>query len=201
MNKVSARWVPKLLSVVQKQRRVECCTEFLTLCEGQEKEVIESIVTGDETVVLYHDPLSKGESMEWRHPGSLPPKKAKATQSRKKIMATIFWDCQGILLADFKKRDTTVTGEYYVSLIHKLKDSIKEKCRGKFSRGVRLLHNNAPVHFGCCKGCIQCYGLQELNHPPYSPDLAPSDYSLFSKLKLDLHGKKNLQVMKSSPQF
>jgi histone-lysine N-methyltransferase SETMAR len=44
MNKVSARWVPKLLSVVQKQQYVECCTEFLTFCEGQEKEVIESIV-------------------------------------------------------------------------------------------------------------------------------------------------------------
>jgi hypothetical protein len=25
-------------------------------------------------------------------------------------MATIFWDCQGILLADFKQRNTTVTG-------------------------------------------------------------------------------------------
>jgi AraC-like DNA-binding protein len=59
MNKVSARWLPKLLIVVQKQQRVECCSEFLTLCKGQEKEVIESIVTGNETMVLYHDPLSK----------------------------------------------------------------------------------------------------------------------------------------------
>jgi histone-lysine N-methyltransferase SETMAR len=31
MNKVSARWMPKLLSFVQNQRHVECCTEFLTL--------------------------------------------------------------------------------------------------------------------------------------------------------------------------
>jgi hypothetical protein len=71
--------------------------------------------------------------MEWRHPGSPWPKKAKATKSRKKIMATIFWDCQGILLADFKERNTTITGEYYASLIHKLKDAIKEKCQGKLS--------------------------------------------------------------------
>jgi histone-lysine N-methyltransferase SETMAR len=65
MNKVSARWVPKLLSAVQKQQHVECCTEFLTLCEGQEKEVIESTVMGDEIIVLYHGPLYKMESMEW----------------------------------------------------------------------------------------------------------------------------------------
>jgi AraC-like DNA-binding protein len=67
MNKVSARWV-------QNQRRIECCTEFLTLCEGQEKDVIESIVTEDETTVLCHDFMSKRESMEWRHPGSPRPK-------------------------------------------------------------------------------------------------------------------------------
>jgi histone-lysine N-methyltransferase SETMAR len=57
VNKVSARWVPKLLSAVQKQQCVECCTEFLTLCAGQKKEGIESVVMGDETMVLYHDPV------------------------------------------------------------------------------------------------------------------------------------------------
>jgi hypothetical protein len=75
MNKVSARWVPKFFSVVKKQRRVECYTELLTLCERQEIEIIESIVTRDQTMVLYHNPLSKRESMEWRHPGSPRPKK------------------------------------------------------------------------------------------------------------------------------
>jgi hypothetical protein len=121
------------LSVVQKQR-VGCCTEFLTLCKGHEKEVIESIVKGDETMILYHDPLSKRESMEWRHPGSPKPKKKQTQHNpKRKIMATIFWDCPGILLADFKEQNTTITGEYNASLIHKLKDATKEKCRGKLS--------------------------------------------------------------------
>jgi histone-lysine N-methyltransferase SETMAR len=196
VKKVSARWVPKLLSVVQKQRRVEYCTEYLTLCEGQEKEVIESIVRGDDTMVLYHDPLSKRESMEWRHLGS-PRPKAKATQSRKKITATIFWDCHGILPADFKQRNTTVTGEYSASSIYKLKDATKEKRQGKLSRGVRLLRDNAPAHTSvAAKAAVQCCGLQELNHPPYSPGIAPSDYSLFSKLKSDLRGKKFTGVEK-----
>jgi histone-lysine N-methyltransferase SETMAR len=129
--------------------------------------------------------------MEWRHPGSPRPKKAKATQSRKKIMATIFWDCQGILLADFKERNTTVTGEYYASLIYKLKDAIKKKRRGKLSRGVRFLHFNAPVHTSvAAKAAIQGCCFQELNHPPNSPDLSHSDYFLFSELKSDWRGKK-----------
>ncbi|XP_046976469.1 histone-lysine N-methyltransferase SETMAR-like [Vanessa cardui] len=191
MNKVSARWVPKLLSAIQKQERVKCCTQFLSLCEGRQKEVLDSIVTGDETMVLYYDPLSKRESMEWRRPSSPRPKKAKVSQSQKKIMATIFWDSQGILLADFKERNTTITGEYYASLLHQLRDAIKEKRRGKLSRGVLLLHDNAPVHTaGVSKTAIKECGFTELDHPPYSPDLAPSDYYLFSKLKSDLRGKR-----------
>jgi histone-lysine N-methyltransferase SETMAR len=33
-------------------------------------------------------------------------------------------------------------------------------------------------------------GFQVLNHHPYSPDLAPSDYYLFPNIKKDLRGKK-----------
>jgi transposase len=31
---------------------------------------------------------------------------------------------------------------------------------------------------------------QELPHPPYSPDLAPADFSLFPKLKTTLKGRR-----------
>ena len=33
-------------------------------------------------------------------------------------------------------------------------------------------------------------GFKKIEHPPYSPDLAPSDYYLFSKLKKYLRGRK-----------
>ena len=104
-----------------------CCQRILELCHGNQKEVVESVVTGDETMVLYYDPLSKRKSMEWRKPGEAPPRKAKVAQSTKKIMATIFWDCRGILLIDFKERNTTVNAVYYASLLHKLCEAIKEK--------------------------------------------------------------------------
>ena len=191
MKKVSARWVPRLLSSIQKEHRLTCCQKILELCRGNQKQVLESIITGDETMVLYYDPLSKRESMEWRKPGEAPPRKAKVTLSAKKIMATIFWDCRGILLIDFKERNTTVNGAYYASLLLKLRDAIKEKRRGMLSHGVRLLHDNAPVHTAVvAKAAVKECGFKEIDHPPYSPDLAPSDYYLFSKLKKDLRGKK-----------
>ena len=56
--------------------------------------------------------------------------------------------------------------------------------------GVRLLQDNAPSHtshiaMATAKEC----GFELLEHPPYSPDLAPSDYYLFPKLKSVLPGR------------
>ena len=33
-------------------------------------------------------------------------------------------------------------------------------------------------------------GFEELSHPPYSPDLAPSDFHLFPNLKKHLRGRR-----------
>ena len=85
MKKVGAKWVPRLISSVQKEHRLTCCQKHLELCRRNQKQVLESVVTGDETMVVYYDPLSKGESMEWRKPGGAPPRKAKVTQSTKKV--------------------------------------------------------------------------------------------------------------------
>jgi hypothetical protein len=83
--------------------------------------------------------------------------KSKDDTIPKKDHGTIFWDCQGILPADFKERNTTVTGEYYTSSIYKLKGAIKEKRRGKLSRGVRLLHDNVPVHISVATPPYGCH--------------------------------------------
>ena len=65
-----------------------------------------------------------------------------------------------------------------------MRGAIKEKGRGKLTAGVRLLQNNAPVHLSAnSQAAIRQCGFQQLNHPPYSPDLAPSDYFLLRVMK------------------
>lgn len=120
MTKVSIRWVPKLLRVAKKNERMDFCKKFLELCNEDKEKILQQIVTGDETMVLHDDPLSKKDSMKWRKKGESAPKKAKVTQSVKKIMATIFWDCEGILLIDFKKCNKTVNAAYYADLLRQL---------------------------------------------------------------------------------
>jgi len=56
------------------------------------------------------------------------PQKFKVQASSGKIMCTIFWDAEGILLIDFMPQKVTITGVYYTDLLHKLHLAIKEKC-------------------------------------------------------------------------
>ena len=65
-----------------------------------------------------------------------------------------------------------------------LKDILKEKRRGNASKGVLFLHDNAPAHRALATQKKLAYlDFQCLDHPPYSPDMAPSDYHLLPELK------------------
>jgi histone-lysine N-methyltransferase SETMAR len=71
-----------------------------------------------------------------------------------------------------------------------LKDILKEKCRGKITKGVLFLHDNALAHQALATQKKLAYlGLLCLDHPPYSPDLDLLDYYLFPELKKQLKGR------------
>jgi len=55
--------------------------------------------------------------MQWKHANSLPPRKFHFQLSAGKVMATIFLDCKGVLLADEPPDQTTMTGPYYSELL------------------------------------------------------------------------------------
>ncbi|CAH2090362.1 unnamed protein product [Euphydryas editha] len=146
MTKVSARWVLRMLTSPQKQQRVECSRAFLDLCNEDKDGVLSRIVTGDETWVHHYEPESKQDSMQWHKKSTAPPKKFKVSQSAGKLMATVFWDSEGILLIDYKDKGVSITEEYYASILERLKEAIKQKRGGKLTKGVLLLPDNAPVH-------------------------------------------------------
>ena len=58
-------------------------------------------------------------------------------------------------------------------------------------RGVALLQVNAPAHTSeIAMQAARSSGIEILPHPAYSPDLAPSDFWLFPKLKKFLKGQR-----------
>ena len=55
------------------------------------------------------------------------------------------------------------------------------------TKGVVLLHENARPHTAACINVlIKLFNWEIFDHPPYSPDLAPSEYHLFTKAKVCL---------------
>jgi hypothetical protein len=77
---------------------------------------------------------------------------------------------------DYLEKGKTITGEYYSNLLTRLDEKIREKRPG-LQKKILAMGNLRDLHY------------ELLEHPPYSPDLAPSDFHLFPKLKLFLAGQ------------
>ena len=93
---------------------------------------------------------------------------------------TVFWDRKRVLLVEFLPHNETINAAVYCETLNNLCHSIYNKRSGKLSKGIILLHDNARPHEAKqIKDLITSFQLETLDHSPYSPDLAPSDYHLF----------------------
>jgi hypothetical protein len=100
----------------------------------------------DKTWFYHYDPETKQQSMEWRHSSSPRPIIFRLQKSAGKVVASIFWDQDGIQVIDYLSKGETINTECCSSLMVKLKDILKEKRRGTVTKGVLFLHDNAPPH-------------------------------------------------------
>lgn len=200
MRKLTARWVPRLLSNSQKQDRVAACRELLRMSAQLGESFWSRLITVDETWLPFYLPESKEQSKQWCRVGEHPPLKAKTVPSAGKVMITAFWHCDGVILIDYLQKGVTINSAYYSHLLsHDLRAALKNRRRGKLSSKPLLQQDNARPHTANLTiQTVQQLGWTLLPHPAYSPDLAPSDYHLFGNLKKPLRGKHfaNIDEMK-----
>jgi histone-lysine N-methyltransferase SETMAR len=149
--------------------------------------MLNKTVAGNESWVHHYQTESKHASMQWKHPSSPSTKKVKVTNmpSAGKVMLTVFLDSQGVLLVHFQKRGENVNSASYCEVLLKLWDAISRECPGQLSKRVLLLHIVRAT-----QDSIQELQWELLQYPPYSPDLAPSNFHLFGPLKCHLGGKR-----------
>ena len=189
LSKLSMQWVPKALCPNQLNLRSELSMVILLKIKADKDHFFDRIITGDETWVYQYDPETKQQSKQWLPHGSSGPIKFKSERSVKKVMATVFWNSEGVVLVDFLEGKKTVIGAYYVDVLRKLRANLTEKHPGKFHRGIVFHHDNAPVHSSqIIRDVLQEFWWELLPHLPYSPDLVPSDFFLFPKHKEHLKG-------------
>lgn len=150
---------------------------------------LKRLVTADESYVLYENPQRRNE---WSVKGAAPGHFAKAGLHPKKIMLCMFWDCEGVVFREFMGINTTVNADKYCEQLLNVRRALIEKRPALINRNkVVFQHDNARPHVANkTRDLLKTLGWQVLPHPPYSPDVAPSDYYLFKHLKNELKGKK-----------
>lgn len=106
-------------------------------------------------------------------------------------MLSVWWDHKEILYFELMPQNQTINSNVYVVQLDKLKDAIEEKRPVLSNRkGVVFHHDNARPHTSLVtRQKLLELDWDVLSHPPYSPDLVPSDYHLFRSMQNSLNGK------------
>ena len=184
LRKISSRWVPHELTQEQRQRRVNICTENLAKFESGAWRLCD-VITGDETWVYHRKIESKQRSKAWVAHGESPPTVVRRQMNEKKTMFVVFFTTTGPLLVHEVPSGLSINGIYYRDeCLKPLLKNLSKKRPASGTNGVKLHHDNARPHV---KNIVFDYLREEkiklMAHPPYSPDLAPSDFWLFGYLK------------------
>ena len=116
-HKLTSRWVPKSLRDEQMATRASVYSALLKRFRSKDDDFLSRLVTVDESWVHYYEPENKAQSRQSVGPGSPRPKKFKTQPSAGKVMATVFWDAQGVIMLDFLAKKSTITGAYYANLL------------------------------------------------------------------------------------
>lgn len=174
-------WLPHELKERDIERRKTICE--LLLQRQQRKDFLHRIITGDEKWIRYDNPKRKPA---WVKPGEPGPSTPKANIHGSKVMLCIWWDQQGVVYYELLKQGETITGEVYRRQLIRLKQALGEKRPEWDNRHDKLIlqHDNARPHVAnLVKNYSDRQNWEILPHPPYSPDIAPSDYHLFRSMQ------------------
>ncbi|UYV75584.1 hypothetical protein LAZ67_13000669 [Cordylochernes scorpioides] len=184
--------VPHELSERQQERRLVTCEGLLA--RHEKKSFLHRIITSDEKSIHFSNPMRQ---RSWGLLGQFPKWKPRPNRLGKKAMLCVWWDQTGVVYFKLLKPGETVNTSRYEQQMHSLREALNEKrpeLREKHNKLI-LQHDNAPAHNATVvKNTIKDLGWELLPHPPYSPDLAPSNYHLFTSLG---HALKNQEFSNS----
>lgn len=186
-HKKFGQWIPHHLTPDQREQRISICYSHLL---NPINDYLRQIITGDEKWVLY---ANHSRKRQWVRNGEEPEAEVKVDPHQRKVMLCIFWDMEGILFWELLPPNTTVTAEVFCNQLEKLRQAKQQKRPNwaKEKSAVRLLVNNARPHVAkITRQKLEKFRWHLMAHPPYSPDLSPSDYHLFRALANDFKEKQ-----------
>ena len=177
-------WDPHDLTTNQLKKRKDICEQLLAF--RRNTEWLRNLITGDEKWVLH---VNTRRKRQWLQQQQKPRPTPKPGLHPKKRMLCVWWGVRGVIYWELLPENTTLTAAKYSVQLSKVAAELEKK--GLNGNKIYFQHDNAKPHVGgSVKAKIKQLSWEVVPHPPYSPDLAPSDYHLFLSLSNDLRDKK-----------
>ena len=165
------------------------CIDHLQHYAREGNEFLARGVAGDESWCHHFEPESKQQSLQWKHPGSPPPKKSKVIHtSTVKVMLTFFFDQDSHLLIRLpavRDNSALLANLDHPSPSHQVETTKQAHQWGHFA--PRQCKASYGQHNHSTPAEIQVGGSRS---PSIQSNLSPCDYAIFSPLKKALKGKR-----------
>ena len=159
----------------------------LTLCSNNEP-FLNRVVLCNEKWILFNNQRWPAQWLDWQ---TAPKHFSQPNLHQKRVIVTVWWSAAWLIYYGFLNPGKIITYEKYAQQIDEMHRKLQCLQLALVNRkGPVLLHNSAWVHVA--QPTLQKLNeldYQVLHHPPYSPDLLPTDYCYIKHFNNILQGK------------
>ena len=106
-------------------------------------------------------------------------------------MLTVFWNPEGFLVVDVLPHRQKFNSEYFINnILQPIYEQLSSRAE-ELGKTITLHFDNAKVHTSRkVHEYMESHNMKKAAQPPYSPDIAPSDFFLFGYVKKLLEGTR-----------
>jgi histone-lysine N-methyltransferase SETMAR len=117
--------------------------------------------------------------------------KSHQVRSNVMVMLIIFFGYECVVHHEILPKGQTVNKELYLEFLKRLRESTRKKMPESWKVKRWLFHHDSALaHTSLLfRDFLTKAGTTVLPQPPFSPDLAPTEFFLFSKLKSTFKGR------------
>jgi histone-lysine N-methyltransferase SETMAR len=172
--------------MAQKAARVESAIALKKVICSAKHQGWRYILIGDESWFYF----SNNPDHAWVPGGAAIPARPRQTISSPKRMLTVFWSPLGFPLVRMLPKGAHFDTHYFCTNILAGVDRIRPAATAEEARRNVVVHfdNTSPHTATATVNFLSSHRMKRAPHQPFSPDLTPSDFYLFDKLKTALSG-------------
>jgi histone-lysine N-methyltransferase SETMAR len=186
MKHVSVTKIPHALTPAQIEKRVEIAGEMEEFLRIQKEQGFRSIFTGDESWIKYDNSAKK----MWVGKHVPSPEHDFPALGSKKILLTVFFNAEKVLHISFLPQGTSMNSARFTKEVLGSLHAALMSAPDAPPRPWFIHFDNARPHTSVeTQIYLKGTNFIQVDTPPYSPDLSPSDFYLFGTLKASLRGE------------